>query len=247
MRTLSARAVVLGGVDYGEADRVVHLLTEEGRVAAFAHGARKSKKRFGGALELFVTVQASLERARGRELRTLGSAEVLLPRLEIRSELSRIAIASYVVELADRSAPEGTQTASLLVLVEEALDWLAREPGRRAVRGAFELRLMCELGYEPNMGGCVVCGSPADPPRVDLSKGGLLCETHGEGAVLIGPNTFSWLAGVLKSGRFEPNGPLDATGADLAATKVGHTVKAFYDHLLGRPLKSEGMLRDLGL
>ena len=50
-------ALVVGGVDYGEADRVVYLLSREGRLAVFAHGAKTSKRRFQGALEPFTTIR----------------------------------------------------------------------------------------------------------------------------------------------------------------------------------------------
>ncbi|MBX7197665.1 MAG: DNA repair protein RecO, partial [Sandaracinaceae bacterium] len=44
----ASRAVLLRSVDFGEADRIVTLLTEQhGRVAVMARGARRSQKRFG--------------------------------------------------------------------------------------------------------------------------------------------------------------------------------------------------------
>ena len=53
MERFAEEAVVLASVDYGEADRVVTLFTRgRGRLTAFAAGARKSKRRFAGALEL---------------------------------------------------------------------------------------------------------------------------------------------------------------------------------------------------
>ena len=61
-RTTPTRALVLRGVDYGEADRILTLLTPElGRVAVLARGARKSQRRFAGALEPFA-VLAAVER-----------------------------------------------------------------------------------------------------------------------------------------------------------------------------------------
>ena len=44
-------AIVIRLTDYGESDRIVTLLTERhGKVTAIAKGARRSRKRFGGAL-----------------------------------------------------------------------------------------------------------------------------------------------------------------------------------------------------
>ena len=61
-------AVLLRSVDYGEADRIVTLLTERrGRVSVLARSARKSTKRFLGALEPFGVIEAEI---------ALGTAEV---------------------------------------------------------------------------------------------------------------------------------------------------------------------------
>ena len=60
------RAVIVGTHDLGESDRVVRLLgPERGRVDAVARGARRSRKRFGGALDPGTRVELTLS-ARGR-------------------------------------------------------------------------------------------------------------------------------------------------------------------------------------
>src|SRR5262249_37282659 len=54
-------ALVLGTLDYGDADRMVTLLTRSGgKLTAFAAGARKSRRRFAGALEPGTVLRARL-------------------------------------------------------------------------------------------------------------------------------------------------------------------------------------------
>ena len=49
MHSEKLQAFVLSSLDYGDSDRIVSLFTlEHGRIKAFARGARKSRKRFGG-------------------------------------------------------------------------------------------------------------------------------------------------------------------------------------------------------
>src|SRR5919204_373892 len=89
-------AIVLRTVDYGEADRVVTLLSRErGKVSAFARAARASRRRFGGALEPFTLVHAEAKERRGAELFTLESVAVERAFGGIRGDLARIACASY--------------------------------------------------------------------------------------------------------------------------------------------------------
>ncbi len=87
-------------MDTGEADRVVTLFSRErGKVAAFARGARASRRRFGGALEPFTLVAAEVCERPGAELLGLESVSPLDAFGAIRADLARIACAAYAVEL----------------------------------------------------------------------------------------------------------------------------------------------------
>src|SRR3712207_2896743 len=69
-RPYATEAVVLRSIRFGEADRVLHLLTRErGRVNAIAKGVRKTTSRFGGRLEPLTLVALTLHEGRG-ELHT---------------------------------------------------------------------------------------------------------------------------------------------------------------------------------
>ena len=86
----STRALLLRSVDYGEADRVVTLLTERfGRVAAMARGARRSQKRFGGALSPLCVLSVELRPGRG-ELWTLSGARIEAACLRLLPDLPRM-------------------------------------------------------------------------------------------------------------------------------------------------------------
>ena len=79
---LKLRAIVLRTVDYGESDRVVTLLTaERGKLAAFARGARASRRRFGGALEPFTLLAVEARERRGAWGPASGRARVPSARL----------------------------------------------------------------------------------------------------------------------------------------------------------------------
>jgi DNA repair protein RecO (recombination protein O) len=230
-----AIAIVAGGVDYGEADRVVHLLTETGRLSAFAHGARKSKRRFQGALEPFQTVRASFDRNHKQGMPTLASCVVTEPRLAIRDELPRIALASYVVELALAVAPEGDPSEELFCLTSRVLDRIAGGSATVALRRAFELRLLDVLGHRPSLEVCVECGAHVDPEtqktRIDLLKGGALCDRH-EGGSALGPRTALWIARVLDldlDDRFAELAGTDTDSAERAARRLASATRAFYD------------------
>jgi DNA repair protein RecO (recombination protein O) len=239
------RALIVGGVDYGEADRVVHLLTGRGQLAAFAFGAKKSRRRFAGALQPFFTVRPEFELRRREGMPVLRAASIECARMGISQDLVAIGTAGYVAELAARVAPEGEASEAILALVEAVLDSLnAGVRPRPSVRRAFELMLLDELGYRPELAGCVECG--AGPGFIDFARGGALCGAHRGGARPIGPKTSAWVQRVLdaRSG-FDPTAGLDPAWADTAAEKLGPSLDAVYRSLLDRPLRSLAVLEAL--
>src|SRR5437763_1441493 len=74
MPTYQADAIVLHRLDYGDADRILTLLTREhGKLAAIAKGARRSKTRVGSSLDLFGRSRMML--AKGKNLDVVAQVE----------------------------------------------------------------------------------------------------------------------------------------------------------------------------
>ena len=115
--------LLLRMVDFGESDRIVHLLTpESGRLTAMAKGARRSVKRFPGTLDLFNHLRVQLFRSRPGRMEYLQQAKLLSPQLALREKPARFALACFVLELLDRMAPEGGAPADCRKLYDFAKD-----------------------------------------------------------------------------------------------------------------------------
>ena len=79
-------AIVLRSIRYGEADRILHLLTpQRGRIGAIAKGARRARSRFGGRLEPFSRVALVLHEGRG-DLLTVTGADSVDPHRPLRED-----------------------------------------------------------------------------------------------------------------------------------------------------------------
>jgi DNA repair protein RecO (recombination protein O) len=186
-------AVVVRTLDYGEADRIVTFVTPDvGRLTGIAKGARKSRRRFGAALELFTFVQLTYFEKPTFELVRLESADIVAAFPDLRRDLAKIAHAAYLVELAGRAVQPREPAFRLFRLLVETLGALDREPADDTRLRAFELRLLALLGYHPELRRCARCRRPRPADgrfRVSLQAGGLLCRTcsgdsHWDGAAL---------------------------------------------------------------
>lgn len=242
------QAIVVGGVDFGDADRVVQLLTKNGRLAVFAHGAKKSKKRFAGSLEAFATITVTLSPRHSHGMPSLASANVEKARLKIRDDLGKIAFASYVAELAGRVAPEASPADGLFELIEATLDRIADKPVVLAARRAFELRMIDALGYRPSTETCTICGTVPEKTFLDLSIGGVLCAEHRTTAKALGPKTLEWMTRILDSADLaDDEAELGSEWADRAARALTEATEAFFSGLISKPLATVRLLRDVGL
>ena len=236
-------ALVLSTVDYGEADRLVTLLTREhGKLTAFAAGARKSKRRFAGALEPYMRLRVQLVETRGATVR-LDSADIVAGYYGAREDLSLIARALYAVELCRELTRDHEPQAELFELLEEYLGRLnAKEAGPTSLL-AFELAALAHAGLMPRFDSCALCGGPLGPqPRFDQAHGGAVCELCAVRAREAVAVPVELLAGLraLQEGERTP------LSADLRARARG-LLNVFISHHLGRRLKSVDFMAQVGL
>jgi DNA repair protein RecO (recombination protein O) len=244
---LEAAAIVLRAVDYGEADRVVTLLTRgQGKLSAFARSAKRSVRRFGGALEPFTLARARLRERRGGDLWGLESMAVDRPFPGIRGDLARIACAAHACEVARALVRDAEPHPALFDLLVGYLDRLDRGPAEPTTLRAAELGILAEAGLAPRLDACARCGEPlpdAAALRLDPAEGGLLCGACGPaspGAPLLRAAAVAALAGLQRGGLDAPPIPK----ADAPA--IRDALDAFVEHHAGHRLASRKFLDEVG-
>jgi len=174
-------AIVLSRFDFGEADRILTLLTPElGKIKAIAKGIRRPTSRIGGSLEPLAELRLQL--ARGRTFDVVTQVTMQHAWLGLRDRLEVTATAWYCAELVERSLEERHAAAPLYLLLRRAYELLdaSMAPGR--VARWFEMRLCDELGVRPEVDRCAECGrllEPDDEVRWIPLLGGVLCGGHG--------------------------------------------------------------------
>ncbi|HJV66074.1 MAG TPA: DNA repair protein RecO [Geomonas sp.] len=150
MRKSEVEAIVLRLTDYGEADRIVSLFTlEHGKLQGIARGAKKSRKRFGGALDPFAHLKIQLQQGNG--LASLLSADIVGIFPGIRGDLAKIGTAAYACELVERLTPDEEASPRLFRLLYCYLERLDTAPLAPSDRRFFAVNLLKILGYQPEL------------------------------------------------------------------------------------------------
>jgi DNA repair protein RecO (recombination protein O) len=244
METILCDAIVIGTMDYREADRIVTLFTlEHGILRGLARGARRSVKRFAGALEPFARLQVRLVLKEG--LSTLQEAEPLTVHPRLRGELARIALAGYACELTGALLPERLSNPRLYRLLATYLGHLDQAPAEPADRRFFEINLLNILGYRPPLDDCPGCGADLGVTGGTLpgpGGHGIRCPACARGGRRLSATTIALLRRALRSGRF---GLLRFPSLELA--EAGELLDSAIASHLHRPLKSLAFLAGLPL
>ena len=188
------QGIVLRSYPFGEADRVVVLLSPNtGKMRTVAKGVRKTKSRFGGRLEPFTHVDLVLYE--GRNLDTITQAAVLEHFPRLRADLDAVVAAGTMVEAADAVAQEDESSIRLFLLLQRGLKALESGETSQDLITAFLLKLADVVGVAPSLLQCASCGRRGDLHRFSFGGGGAVCDRcRGEGSVKLRAGLTEYLA-----------------------------------------------------
>lgn len=180
-RVYRTHALILRRRDYGDADRILTILTpDRGRIEVIAKGARKTTSRKAGHLELFA--HASLLLAQARTWDIITEAATVESFRHLREDLDAISRAGYVAELGEafaESTDEPTPLWELATFALRELDLAAAgdDIDRGVLIDWFVLRLLVTTGFQPNLATCIQCDEPLQPELnyLSIAAGGLYC------------------------------------------------------------------------
>lgn len=237
MALRSDQGIVLRTYPFGEADRVVVLLSpNRGKLRTVAKGVRKTKSRFGGRLEPFTHVDLVVYE--GRNLETITQVSVIEAFPHLRSDLERVMAAGTMVESIDAVAQEGENSHRLFLLLQRGLKALDGGSRGSDLVSAFLLKLAEVVGVAPALTRCALCGSYDHLDRFSFSGGGVVCRNcRSEGAVRLRTGLTAYLAGLASADlSFMPQ-----SDPSLADEAMGVT-RRFVEYHLDRRLASLAVL-----
>lgn len=168
----TVRGLTIRSADYKEADKILTVLTDtRGCLTVKARGVRRKGSRLKAAAQLFTFSQMTLYEQKGRA--TLQEAEILQQFPGIQTDLTKLALASYLAEVLATEAEDAPIEPDIQRLALNSLYALSNDLCAPAIiKAAFELRYMLMAGYAPNLDECVVCGNPHPVRPIAMLEGG---------------------------------------------------------------------------
>jgi DNA repair protein RecO (recombination protein O) len=177
MALKESEAIVLRTYPLREADLLVTFFTRtEGKVRGVARSAKKSKRRFGGALEPMTYVRAFYDVRERQELARLDSCEVLESPMAQQVTYARAAALAHIAELLDELLPDHEANDAVFRLALSVLHVLTGEEIWMPIT-YFELWMTRLVGFLPELTECIVCGKNLNGSRAYFHAlaDGLMC------------------------------------------------------------------------
>lgn len=147
MNTVRTQAIVLRRTNYGEADRILQLLTPAGKKSVMARGVRKEKSRLAGGIELFAICDVVIGEGKG-ELGVLTSARLVQFYGKIMQDYDRMQFAYAVIKLVTKASEMVDEPDWYDILSEVLMGLDAHSIDLRLVQTWFYIHYAAVLGHE---------------------------------------------------------------------------------------------------
>lgn len=170
----NVQGLVLRVTDYNDKDALLTLLTpDHGLLTVKARGLRRKNSPLVAPCQLLAYGSFVLFEYRG--MYTINEAVSLELFQELRRDLGRLSLGTYLAQVAEVVSQADLPNPELLSLVLNCLYALSKlKLPEIQVKAVFELRVACLAGFSPDLSGCHACGNRW-PDRFDLSAGRLEC------------------------------------------------------------------------
>ncbi|MDP9160169.1 MAG: DNA repair protein RecO [Acidobacteriota bacterium] len=245
MSLKESEAIVLRTYPLRESDLLVTLFTRlEGKVKGVARAAKKSKRRFGGALEPLTYVRIFYEDRERQELARLDSCEVIESPMAREVGYPRVVALSHVAEVLDELLPDREANDTVFRLALSAINHLRGSEIWMPVT-YFDVWMTRLMGYLPELSECIVCGQSLNGSRAFFHAlaDGLMCAAHKRLASSeISPETRVLVSQIYRA-------PMESFAGIVWPKVLGADLRKFLTQILQRHIEKKlvtaGMLEKL--
>ena len=179
MRTFKTKGIVIAENNMGDFDKMVTILTPNGKIGCSARGARRPKSQLMAGTQFLCFGEFMI--FKGTNTYTLNSCEPIEVFYNIRTDLDKLEYASNITKMIQEITDENQNTYKILQLYLNTLYVISETNlNLEFVISIFKLRLMCLLGFTPQIQECVQCREKEELIYFSLKDNGLKCKNCGK-------------------------------------------------------------------
>lgn len=179
---ITVNGLVTRSYPSGDHDRIIHLLTEDhGRLSVMVKGGSSKQARENAACtQMFTFGNFELYRGKGGDLYWMRGGSVLKAFYDLSGDLARVALATYLCDLAADLTLEDCDEEESGILLRMLLNSLhvifSGTKPLPIVKSVFELRALSLMGYRPDLTACDLCKQVyPENAYLEVLNGRLIC------------------------------------------------------------------------
>lgn len=140
---------VLRRTNYAEADRILNLITPQGKISAIAKGVRKEKSKLAGGIEMFTLSNYNIHLGRG-EFGVITSVKMQKYYGNIIKNFTKMELAAMMLKKISRTA-ENSDSSEYFEIIDQSLASLDMGDDDELTESWFLMRLGKAAGEEINL------------------------------------------------------------------------------------------------
>lgn len=173
--TVTTQGIVLKELKINDRTTVVTLLTDKcGKLSAYINNSTRLRNKMGSSTDLLCYSNFVLFKS--KDTWYINSADKEKVFFGIRTDIKKLALATYMAEMEKELAPEGENAKEYLRLILNCIYFLDRgTKSLQMIKSIFELRILSLAGYMPDLTCCCKCGNYEDKAMYFSCVSGTLC------------------------------------------------------------------------
>lgn len=193
MGTIKTKGIIISENSMGDFDKMVTILTPNGKIGCSAKGARRPKSQLMAGTQFLCFGEYMM--FKGSNTYTMNSCETIEIFYNIRTDLDKLQYASHITKIIQDVTYENQNTYKILQLYLNTLYVISQtEMNLDLVLAIFKMRLLCQLGYTPRIEKCTECGETEKLNYFSFKDNGLKCSNCAKqdtGAIQISESTLN--------------------------------------------------------
>lgn len=191
MGIIKTKGIILSENKMGDFDKMVTILTPSGKIGCAAKGARRPKSLLMAGTQYFCFGEYLIfKSANSYNINSCDTIEVFY---NLRTDLDKLNYAVEICKIVDSVTYENQNTYKILQLLLNTLYMISEtDKNLELIDSTFKLRLLCLLGFMPNVKKCTRCDEVENIRYFSIADNGFKCASCGKvdkSAITISPTT----------------------------------------------------------
>jgi DNA repair protein RecO (recombination protein O) len=191
MGTIKTKGIILSESKMNDYDKMLTILTPNGKIGCAAKGARRPKSLLMAGTQFLCFGEYLLyQGTNSYHMNSCDTIELFYP---IRMDLDKLKYASHVTKIINDVTDENQNTYKILQLFLNTLYMISQtDKDLNFIISVFKLRLLCLLGFMPEIHKCTQCKTQENLSYFSLRDNGFKCEHCGKvdkGAIQLSDST----------------------------------------------------------